>query len=65
MFREKAMGVTARELSSLEEDSGLGVAFREAEALIFQLTNGVTQLKRLVDALGTSKDTVQHRCAPM
>jgi hypothetical protein len=28
---------------------------------MFQMTSGVTQLKRLVDCLGTSKDTIELR----
>ena len=36
-------------------------ATREVEALVFQMTSGVAQLKRLVDALGTPKDTVDLR----
>jgi len=58
MYRDKARG-EARELVGFpgEEFPQL----REGEALLFQLANGVQQLKRLVDALGSSKDTVQLR----
>jgi hypothetical protein len=31
------------------------------EGLVFKMTSGVAQLKRLVDALGTAKDTVDLR----
>lgn len=36
-------------------------ATRQVESLMFQMTSGVTQLKRLVDCLGTSKDTIELR----
>lgn len=31
------------------------------EALVFNLTSRVAQLRRLVDILGTPKDTIDHR----
>jgi len=36
-------------------------ALREVEGLVFQMASSVTQLKRLVDGLGTQKDTVDFR----
>jgi hypothetical protein len=34
---------------------------REVEGLVFRMANGVSQLKKLVDALGGARDTVAHR----
>ncbi len=34
---------------------------RDVERLVFQMASSVAQLKRQVDALGTAKDTVDHR----
>lgn len=34
---------------------------RNVEGLVFKLISNVSQLKRLVDLLGTPKDTVDHR----
>lgn len=34
---------------------------REVKSLLFQMTTSVAQLKRLVDGLGTAKDTVDYR----
>mmetsp|Transcript_5242 Transcript_5242/g.11478 ORF Transcript_5242/g.11478 Transcript_5242/m.11478 type:complete len:273 (-) Transcript_5242:828-1646(-) len=36
-------------------------ATREVESQVFKLASSVAQLKKLVDALGTQKDTVDHR----
>jgi hypothetical protein len=36
-------------------------ATKEVEALVFQMASGLSGLKRLVDALGTARDTVDHR----
>jgi hypothetical protein len=35
---------------------------REVEGLVFQMTSDLGKLKRKVDILGTSRDTLQHRC---
>ncbi len=50
--QDKARGET-RELADM------GTA--EVEGLVFQMATSVTALKRLVDSLGTSKDTVELR----
>lgn len=34
---------------------------REVEGLVFRMANGVAQLKKMVDALGSPRDTVAHR----
>ncbi len=34
---------------------------RQIEAEVFKLASSLSQLKRLVEALGTPKDTVEHR----
>ncbi|KAG2425755.1 hypothetical protein HYH02_014971 [Chlamydomonas schloesseri] len=34
---------------------------KEVESLVFKLANNVAQLRKLVDILGTAKDTVDHR----
>lgn len=52
-LQDKARGET-RELSDM--------GTREVEGLVFQMASSVTQLKRLVDGLGTSKDTLDFRC---
>lgn len=57
MFRDKARG-EVRELGAVAEEFP---SLREGEALLFQLANGIQQLKRLVDGLGTAKDTVPFR----
>lgn len=36
-------------------------ATREVEALVFQMTSALAQLKRLVDLLGGPRDTQEHR----
>ncbi|KXZ46761.1 hypothetical protein GPECTOR_41g726 [Gonium pectorale] len=36
-------------------------ATREVEALVFKLASNVSQLRKLVDMLGTPKDTLDHR----
>jgi hypothetical protein len=36
-------------------------ATREVEGLVFQMASGLSSLKKLVDALGTPRDTVDHR----
>ena len=36
-------------------------ATQEVEGLVFQMASGLAALKRLVDALGTPRDTVEHR----
>ncbi|KAG2488036.1 hypothetical protein HYH03_013342 [Edaphochlamys debaryana] len=46
-----------RELSSVSGQGGT----REVEALIFKLAGSVSQLRKLVDLLGTAKDTLDHR----
>jgi len=51
-LQDKARG-EAREVPDL--------ATREVEGLVFQMASAVAQLKRLVDGLGTQKDTVQYR----
>ncbi|KAG2444293.1 hypothetical protein HXX76_001050 [Chlamydomonas incerta] len=45
-----------RELSSYQNQ-----ATKEVESLVFKLANNVAQLRKLVDILGTAKDTVDHR----
>ncbi|GFR47069.1 hypothetical protein Agub_g8755 [Astrephomene gubernaculifera] len=45
-----------RELSSYQNQ-----ATREVEGLVFKLVSSVSQLRKLVDLLGTAKDTVDHR----
>lgn len=45
-----------RELSQFQNQGT-----REVEALVFNLTSRVAQLRRLVDILGTPKDTIDHR----
>ncbi|PNH04356.1 Syntaxin-22 [Tetrabaena socialis] len=45
-----------RELSSYQNQ-----ASREVEALVFKLAGSVSQLRKLVDVLGTPKDTLDHR----
>ncbi|GIL94920.1 hypothetical protein Vretimale_1032 [Volvox reticuliferus] len=47
-----------RELSSYENQ-----ATREVEGLVFKLVSNVTQLRKMVDKLGTAKDTLDHRHA--
>ncbi|GIL62054.1 hypothetical protein Vafri_16372 [Volvox africanus] len=47
-----------RELSSYESQ-----ATREVEGLVFKLVSNVTQLRKMVDKLGTTKDTLDHRRA--
>jgi hypothetical protein len=36
-------------------------ATREVEGLVFKLANSAGQLRKLVDVLGSAKDTVDHR----
>lgn len=55
MYKDLARG-NARELADLQTPGPPGV-----EKLVFQLASNVAQLKRLVEALGTPKDTVDHR----
>ena len=35
--------------------------FRQAEGLLLKMANNIATLKKLVDILGTFKDTVDHR----
>lgn len=46
----------AKELSDLQSK-----ATKEVEGLVFQLASSLAQLKKLVDALGGPKDTLDHR----
>ncbi|KAI8471884.1 MAG: hypothetical protein J3K34DRAFT_458129 [Monoraphidium minutum] len=55
--RDKARGeAQARPLSEVHSQ-----ATREVEGLVFQMASGMAGLKKLVDALGTARDTVDHR----
>lgn len=62
--QELASG-SGRELSELRgaagPASGPGAATKAVEAALFQMASGLSQLKKLVDTLGTPKDTVEHR----